>query len=293
VSRTRDEKKNLMKPALAFLACASAALLAACGGGGGSSGGGGGTLPIVTPTNPPVTTSSVSGTVVDEAANSPLAGVQVAIAPFTVGATPNPVATTAANGTFSFTTTPGHYLLVIGSNLPNDTRTTLHVGEQLVAGANALTLPTPTAPPNVTFTTAQTSGNFRLEALSANQQSCLTGANQGRTNLSLPLLVPDEFLTENANAVLQEEIAQKTDTPAPLFGYTQPFGPTGTTGSVSGLTTSVGFLPCSSWTGPSYSYVNGNPPFGFATNASNIWYGADGQSSTPHYGIQIWLSDIR
>ncbi|HET9394194.1 MAG TPA: hypothetical protein VFO29_11830 [Candidatus Rubrimentiphilum sp.] len=272
--------------ALAFTIAST--LLSACGGGGG----GNPILPII-PTNPPVTTSSVSGTVVDETTNAPLAGIQIAIAPFTVGATPSPVATTAANGTFSFTTTPGHYLLVVGSNSPSDTRTTLHVGEQLAAGANALTLPTPTAPPNVTLTAAQTSGNFRLQTLSANQQNCVTAANQGRANLPLPLLVPDEFLSEDAGAIVQEAVAQSTDTPSPLFGFTQPFGPTGASGNVTGLTTSTNFSSCGAWTGPSYSYVNGNPPFPYATSAANIWYGADWSSATGHYGAQLWLSDIR
>jgi hypothetical protein len=153
-----------------FTGIAFFAILAACSGGSGRGGGsnngssggsGGGVIP---PTTSP---ASATGMVVDESSSVPLSGVQVAITAWAAGATPNPIATTSATGTFPFTTTPGHYLLVIGSDSPNDARTTLHVSEQLNAGTNALTLPTPTAPPNVVLTAAQTSGNFRLQALSS------------------------------------------------------------------------------------------------------------------------------
>ncbi|MGA3037453.1 MAG: carboxypeptidase-like regulatory domain-containing protein [Vulcanimicrobiaceae bacterium] len=260
--------------------------LAGCGGGGGGSSLGGGSItPVPTPT--PAPSANVSGTVVDEAANTALAGVQVSISAWTPNASPSPIATTTASGQFSFSVVPGSYMLTIGSNSPTDTRATLHVGVVLASGANALTLPQPAAYANVTYTSAQTSGNFRLMALSSTQQDCLTGANAGRTTNSLPLLIPDEFLEENAIAWNQEEDAEASDTPAPLWGgSTEPFS------QQVDLTSSVGFDPCDTWTN-GYSYTNGNPPYAFATNASNVWYGADvDETNAPHYGIQMWEGNI-
>ncbi len=208
-----------------FTAIAFVAVLAGCGGGGGGSTPGGGpvsTTPIATPT--PVISANVTGTVVDEAANTPLAGVQVSLSGWTQSATPSPIATTNASGQFSFSVAPGSYLVTIGSDSPTDRRATLHFGIVLAAGSNTLTLPTPSAYADVTYTSAQTNGGLRLMALSATQQDCLTGANAGRTTNSLPLLVPDEFLEENAVAWNQEEDAEASDTPAPLWGgSTEPF----------------------------------------------------------------------
>jgi hypothetical protein len=275
------------KMAIAIIALA---ILAGCGGGGGggtSLPSGGGTLPTMTPTSMPTSgPASVAGTVIDEQSSSALAGVQVALSPWVTGATPSPVATTNASGQFSFTTTAGSYMVTIGSNSPTDTRATLHFGVVLAAGSNTLTLPTPSAYAGVTYTSAQTNGSLRLMALSATQQDCLTGANAGRSANSLPLLVPDEFLEENAIAVNAQEDAQATDQPTPLFGYTQPFG------SISGLATSFGFDPCDLWT-DGYSYTSGNPPYTAATTSSNVWYGADvDETNAPHYGAQMWETNI-
>jgi hypothetical protein len=236
--------------------------------------------------------------VVDFAANTPLAGVPIAIAAYTPGAAPTPVATTNPNGQFTFSAAPGTYLLVIGSNTPisptdmTTGTTTLHTMITLLAGANALGLPIPAAPANVTLTPSQTSGNFRLTALAGDQLSCFSGANEGRMQDSLPLLIPDESLTEYSVALAQEESAQNTDTPSPLTPGSLPFlnslGGNGFSG-----TTSANFPTCTSWAGPSYSYQMMNPPFPFATDVTNIWYGAQRSGGTTVYGAQLWTPDPR
>jgi len=251
-----------------------------------------------TPSATPTATSSVataSGTVVDNNANTALAGVTVAIAPASSSSatSPTPVTTTAANGTFTFTAMPGRYLLVIGSNSATDTRSTYHGEITLKAGPNTLTMGAPSPEPNVTLSPAQTSGKYRLETLTTSQSSCLTGANSGRTADSLPLLIPDESLFEIADAFADEEVAQNTDTPSPLFNG----GATFESSLGTAFSTSANFNPCSQWTGNGYSYVSGNPPYGDATNASYTLYGADlfpstgGMYST--YGAQVWGEDPR
>jgi hypothetical protein len=278
----------------------AAAVLAACGGGGGGSTPAtnppSGT-PTPTPTSSPThspspspspsASAAVSGTVVDYAANTPLAGVKVAIAAWTVGAAPTPMATTAANGTFSFSVAPGQYLLYIGSNSPTDTTATLHQSITLTSGANTLTGATPIPAPDVTPIASQTGGALRLMAMNAVQQDCVTGANTGRANNALPLFVPDEYLEEDAIAINAEENAQATDQPTPLFGYPQPYG------SPNDLATSSGFSPCDQWTN-TYSFTNGNPPYTSMTTVTNIWYGAIiDEIDNPHYGAQLWANDPR
>jgi hypothetical protein len=254
--------------------------------------------PTATPSATPTATASVataSGTVVDNNANTGLAGVTVAIAPASSNSatSPTPVTTTAASGTFAFTAAPGSYLLVIGSNSATDTRSTYHGEITLKAGANTLAMGAPSPEPDVTLSPAQTSGTYRLETLTSSQSSCLSGANSGRTADALPLLIPDESLLEIADAFADEEVGQNTDTPSPLFNsganFESSFG--------TAFSTSANFNPCSQWTGTGYSYVSGNPPYGDATNASYTLYGADlfpstgGMYST--YGAQVWGEDPR
>ncbi len=129
--------------------------------------------------------------------------MKVSISAYTAGAAITPVATTTSTGTFSFTTAPGTYYLVIGSDSTTDT-TSLHTKISLVAGTNALTLTIPPAETDVTYTAAQLSGNFRLTALSGDQLSCFTGANAGRASLSLSALIPDEIMPETSTAFSQE-----------------------------------------------------------------------------------------
>jgi uncharacterized protein YkwD len=176
---------------------------------------------------------------------------------------------------------------VIGSNSATDTRATYHNAVTLVAGANAIAQGVPSPEPNYTLAPSQASGNFRLAQLSSNEQSCFSGANQGRAQDSLIALVLDEGLTELSRATVAVEVAQGTDTPTG-FNITNSFGNADTYGG----TTSSGFSPCSSWTGPSYSYVSGNPPYPYATRVSNIWYGAS-YGGSGNYGDQIWADDPR
>lgn len=270
-----------------------AAALAACGGGGGggstppTSGGGTNPSPTSSPTTTP--TANASGTVVDYTSNTPLSGVPIAIASWAPGALPSPVATTDSSGKFSFTTAPGTYMLVVGSDSPTDTRSTLHENVALSSGSNTLKSATPQPEPDVTPLPSQGAGALRLMTLTSTQQDCVSGANKGRANLSLPLLVPDEYLEEDAIADTAEELAQNTDTPSPLFGYAQP------NGSVSGMTTEANFNPCDTWTGPGYSYVSGSPPYASATSATNIWYGASivSTQSGGTLGSQLWSNDPR
>lgn len=201
------------------------------------------------------------------------------------------MATTDAKGNFAFSEVPGTYMLIVGSNSASDMRATLHEKIVLIAGSNALGAATPQPAPDVTPLPSQSAGALRLMALSSVQQNCLTGANQGRTQDALPLLVPDEYLEEDAVSDAVEQVAQTTDTPSPLFGYSQPFG------TVNGITTEVNFSTCSSWTGPAYSYVSGNPPYGSATNALDIWYGANFVPNPAQqygtFGAQLWNTDPR
>ena len=287
----------MQKQFLGGTVLALVAIMAACGGGGGTTtpptnppSGGATSTPTSSPT--PIASANASGSVVDYAANSALAGVQISIAGASPGASPTPVATTAANGTFTFATKPGSYLLYVGSNSPTDTRATLHQMVTLTSGANTLTGATPVPEPDVTPVASQTAGALRLMALSSVQQDCLSGANAGRTSASLGLLVPDEYLEEDAVAWNAEESTQQTDTPTPMWGSgSQPYG------QFSGMTTSLNFNPCDSWTGTNYSYVSGNPPYPFATNPANLWFGAD-LALTPGNtygteGAQLWMNDPR
>lgn len=200
------------------LTCAGAVLVAAaaltaCGGGGGGGGvtppsGGGptpcpsgwtGTAPsCVAPTSTPSTTTA-NGTVVDDASNSPLSGVQVALQPWVENASPSPVATTNAQGQFSFTAANGHYLLIIGSNSASDTRATVHDNVTLKGGSQPLVAPTEWPMPTITPKPSELSGAYRLMTLDTTIQTpCLSAVNAARANLSLAALVPDEWLEENS-----------------------------------------------------------------------------------------------
>lgn len=180
---------------------ASSLLLAACGGGGGggsaSSGGGGGVVPSPTSTPTPAT-MTVTGTATDFNTGAPLSGFAVS-----VGAYPNastcvaaetntsnpcgtPVSptttTTAANGTFSVTVSPGSYMLVVAPVTTN-AYATLHKG--------------------ITASTAAV-GTVKLTALSSDQQGWLADLNTQRAAAAYPAsyanLTVDEYATEQATA---------------------------------------------------------------------------------------------
>ena len=255
--------------------------------------------PPVCPTSPPTTPpppATATGKVVDYDTNVGIGGIRVAIAPWSVGATAAPVATTAPNGSFSFTVAAGHYLIVIGSDSSSDTtRATTHQSITLVYGSQPVTAPTPLAEPDVTPGPGALSGNFRLALLSADEADCLSGMNAGRTAHGLAALVEDEYALESNRAMLAEEVAQGTDTPSPLFGalfFTYYSTLLANPATLAGGTTSSGFQPCDLWT-DGYSFTSGNPPYIYATNGANIWYGASHSPAAPHYGSQAWGADPR
>ncbi len=271
-------------------------VLAACGGGGGS----GGSAPLPQPsaslTPPPSARATVSGTVLD-VAGGPLSGALVALDPFVAGASPAFTTTAAADGSFSLTAYAGRYLLVVGADTPGDARATFHLPVTLGAGANALTAPVPQAEPGVTYLPAQLSGAFRLAALTGDEASCLAGANAGRAQLGLRPLVPDELLLEDARAVTQEELAQSTDTPAPLFAD-PPAAQFVFSGMSAPLHTEQDFQQCAVWTGPAYSYQPNQPPYAQASNPAEVWFGAtfaQAPAGDPHasYGAELWATDPR
>ena len=301
---------------------AATSLLVACGGGGG---GGSATIPgtpsgpnptptptsiittqptssttpaqtatpttTATPTSLP-TNATVSGTVVDFATNTALNGVNVWTA--TTHGGPYTLATaTTATGTFSFNWTPGQVLyLQIGTGNTTATQATLHAKFAINNGPNVLTVPTPPAVPNYVANAAQLSGHFRLMTLSSAQTECLTAANQGRTNLSLPLLVPDEILEEMAVANVANEVASNNDVPT---GNITPSSYAGAlnmgASNYAWSTAAAGSGTCASYTG-TYSYTNTNPPWPFSSSPMYLWYGStespNSSGSTSNFAAQYW-----
>jgi hypothetical protein len=243
--------------------------------------------PTASPTGTPTPVSaSASGTVVDFDTNIGLAGVSVAIAPYTHGAPANIVATTNANGAFSFTTAPGRYLLIIGNNNASDTRTTYHNDIVLTAGANALTQGVPLTEPEVTLTAAETSGNFRLATLSTVEQSCMSGMNAGRSANNLNTLVPDENGYEYVRAMNAEEEAQNTDTPSPLFNAGYMYNSFGNLSAFTGTR----LYSCTEYTN-TYDFTTGSVPNSTALNPSETWYAAEWNSQ--NLTAQLFLADPR
>ncbi len=237
-----------------------------------------------------------SGRVVDYARDTPLAGIAVSIASYVRGAAPVVKATTDESGYFSFTAGPGEYLMTVGSGSSLGTRATLHEAITLAPGMNTVEGMKPVSEPDVLPTLSQKRGALRLMALSPVAIDCVKGANQGRLRFGLRLLVPDEYLEEDAIAVNTEQTAQNTDLPVPLFGFTQPYG------VVGGLATSAMFERCAAWTGLSYSYRRENPPYRFSMDPGLVWFGASFVPSAfpkpqpagkPAYGVQLWAGDPR
>lgn len=197
-----------------FVLCA---LLTACGGGGGTGGGTPATNPPATPTPCPAgdtgtppncvapTTTNASGTVVNDANGSALAGVTVVLEPWTAGATPLPApqATTDASGNFTLANAPnGHYLLVIGNDTPGQTATAVvHDNVTLTGGTQSLKAPTLPTIPGYTAPAWETNGDYRIASLDAtNEVPCFTAWNNDRAAHSLTKAVPDEWLQESTRA---------------------------------------------------------------------------------------------
>ena len=207
-------------------------VLAACGGGGGgstpgpvSTGGSGATAtptagatsPSPSPSPTPTlvaATNSVSGTLVNRAAGTPISGATV-----TVGALPNAASciaaqtnttnvcgnvgttfgstTTSATGTFSITGLPtGTQMLVIGDGTAF---ATLHRTVPVAAGANAL-------------------GTLGITALTSDQQAWVSDLNTQRTTVSSPVSYGNFVIDEYA---VEEEAAMV----AAVVGGTATFGP--------------------------------------------------------------------
>lgn len=191
----------------AFAIIVSAALLAACGGGGG----GGGVTPNPGPsvTLPPTSTTA-TGTLVDDPSGAPLAGVTVRLEPWTTYPTPGPSPTPAAttttdpSGHFSIAAANGHYLVVIGSDDANDTtRPTIHDNVTLTGGTQSLVAPTMPPVPGVTPPAVETGGSYRLATIDqVHEAPCITAYDQARSTAGLPKAVIDEWLTENDRAIV-------------------------------------------------------------------------------------------
>jgi hypothetical protein len=195
-----------------YAAFVALALECGCGGGGSSSGAPGNFVPDMTPTAPPTpspaaspASASVTGTVVDDADGAPLGGVSVALEPWVAGATPlpSPRATTAADGTFALVgASSGHYLLIVGDDLPGDTAsTTVHDNVTLTGGAQTLQAPVLPPIPTITPQPWEANGDYRLSSLDATTEiPCVTAFNAQRTMRALPQVVVDEWLMENVRA---------------------------------------------------------------------------------------------
>ena len=195
----------------------------------------------------------------------PLAGVPVALMPWTTGDnTPVAQTTTAANGTFSLPVAPGHYLLVVGNNTPvpfaspwpTTWTTTLHMQITAVAGNDPIVVPTPYDYPP---TPVQASGNLRIQTLVEPQLSCFIALNAARAvgqpyvagppsipaEQPAPPEIADEFLTEYTQA--------QADQMAAVYPVFASNGNTGTTLASRGLL----------YTEPMFGFGNQLLPTGF------------------------------
>jgi hypothetical protein len=185
-------------------AVALATLLAACGGGGGGSNPG--VVPTSPTSTPAPTVQTLSGTVVDFAAGTPLAGFTVTVGtapsvssclaaqtassqPCGVPASPLPTVTTAADGTFSVTVpSAGNYMLQIAKD-------TAHATLHRIVGVNGATA----------------IGSVKITALSSDEQAWLADVNSQRATVSVPTsfanLVVDEYAEEQARAEVASVLA--------------------------------------------------------------------------------------
>jgi len=191
------------------------ATLAACGGGGGSGGTGGGGGGGIIPTPIPSLTTA-SGRVVNDANGTPMSGVKVALRPWTACATPTPTTiacptalpapqtTTAADGSFILSNAPnGHYMLIVGNDVPGDaTVTTVHDQITLSGGAQTLNAPNLPPVPTVTPPAWETNGSYRIGVVDPTTEApCFNEFNLKRQSNALPQVVADEWLTENIRDV--------------------------------------------------------------------------------------------
>ena len=197
------------------------AALAACGGGGG-----GAQPPAMnapTPSTTPAVTSA-SGTVVDDASGSPLAGVHVVLMPWApCAATPSPATsitpendgcptplpspqvTTATNGAFTLNGVPnGHYLLIIGADSTSTSGTvqaTVHDNVTLTGGNQTLVAPTLPAVTGVSVPMWESNGDYRVASLNATTEvPCFQAWQSERATNNLAAGTIDEWLLENVRS---------------------------------------------------------------------------------------------
>jgi hypothetical protein len=189
----RSTLAPLCRLTLGALILSAAALTAGCGGGSGSS-----ASSLLPPDPPPATMATASGKVVDYTFGNALSDVPVAIATWAPNAVPTQIATTASDGSFSFTTAPGTYEMRIGSGSASDTRATLTTQIVLKAGSNPLVVPAPPTQQYVTANTAQLSGNFRLKLLDSYETACLNAANTAFQSYGDGPYADDEYALEAA-----------------------------------------------------------------------------------------------
>lgn len=153
-------------------------------------------------------TTTASGRLVDRDSNAPLRGVPVWLRAWHRHAHARIVTHTNSRGRFSFTAENGHYLLLLGSNRPNDTRATVHDQIWLRGGSQPLAAPTAWPVPDVTPPAAERSGAYRLMKLNDSQLPCIASVNQHRNALKLHRAVPDEWLEENSYEYDRSQIRQ-------------------------------------------------------------------------------------
>lgn len=298
-----------MKQFVTVLLASSAFLLAACGGGSGGPNppSGGGPSPSSPPTQTPATTTNASGVVVDDANGSPLSGVHVQIMPWgPCGATPSPASsitpqndgcptplpspqvTTDPTGTFTLNGVPnGHYLLVIGNDVPATpppgyvpsscsapcpsptpvaftVRAVVHDNVTLTGGNQ--TLKAPTLPPVPTYTPPawETNGDYRLATLDATaEMPCYIAWEYERAAHSLGYNTPDEWLTENIRPINQYRLNPSyvgRPWPGNAFGFL-------TTGGANG----AGDDTCDAIVVPIFSAV-GSSAYVYAMDPRALWF---------------------
>jgi hypothetical protein len=246
-----------------FVVPASLALLCACGGGGGSAGGGGVGPPGPAPT-PPNGPAVVTGKLVDDTTGLALGGVNVGLAPWIADALPIPQGTTAPDGSFGFTATPGHYLLVIGTNVATDTtRATIHDNVTLVSGAQTLEAPVLPPWPTVTPPPWETNGDYRLQTIDpVKELPCFQSYNSQRTAMSLTPVVEDEWLKENTrDQTAWHDSGHYGDPAYPQTAASHFY--------TNGNAFTVGGTSCSDVTGAAFS--GGALPY--STSTHNLWFG--------------------
>ncbi|MDQ2681809.1 MAG: hypothetical protein M3Y21_12460 [Candidatus Eremiobacteraeota bacterium] len=275
----------------------------------------------------PPSQASVTGKLVDYDSQMPLAGEPVSIAAGSVGCAetsvnyqqpvstctvPNgggiapsalapyvAVATTAPDGSFAFTASPGPYLMRIGSESPTDTRATIHDAILLKGGPNPLAAPTmPPQPgctdcvigggnlPGTVNPPIQSSGLYRLATLTPVEEECLNANIKDRAAIGLGTLIPDEWLVENNRDTYSEQVATNTlgQGSEALTIHNYVFG--------GGSTTCTDYIATSFRTPGTTSALNS-----FA-DPQAIWYGgAFGAypfgNGINHVGTEEWLHDPR